>query len=110
MGSRGSKSSSAGYSSFESLIKKREGFKNNITFGTGVDISNKVGNKISSLTSYKISDLGKATSNIKEAIVQVQQGSASKRISQLTDLGFKVVSSTKPGKNKTDIVLVHVRR
>lgn len=109
MGSRGS-SSSRGYSSFENLVNKREKMKYSLTFGTGVDVSNRINSKTTSISSYKIGDLGKATSNIKETVAQVQKGSLDKRINQLKELGFRVVSQTKPGNEKTDPVLVYLRR
>ena len=108
MGSRGASSNKI--SNFETLINKREKLQYGITFGTGIDISNRKG-KTTSITSYKIGQLEDVTKNINEAIVQVQQGSYNKRMEQLKNVGFKIVSKTKPDDNeKTTIVLVHIRR
>lgn len=110
-GGRGASSSTGGgYTSFESLTNRRENMKYNLTFGTGVDMTEKSGNSISSITSYKLKDLGRITKNINETVIQSQQGSFDKRISQMKDLGFKVISQTKPSKNKTDIRLAYLRR
>ena len=110
-GGRGASSSkSGGYTSFESLTNKRENMKYNLTFGTGVDMSEKSGNGMSSITSYKLKDLERITKNINETVIQSQQGSFDKRILQMQDLGFKVISQTKPSNNKTDIRLAYLRR
>ena len=108
--SSGRSVSSGGYTSFESLTSKRENMKYNLTFGTGVDMAEKVGSGMSSITSHKLKDLGKITKNINETVIQSQQGSFDKRISQMKNLGFKVISQTKPSENKTDIRLAYLRR
>lgn len=107
-GGRGASSSSS--SSFDKLISKRENLKYSVTFGTGIDIGERNG-KLSSITSYKIGQLESAMKNIDETVIQVQQGSYDKRINQLKDIGFKVISKTTPDNNdKTTIVLAHIRR
>ena len=83
-GSRGANSGST--KPFKTLINKRETLKYGVTFGTGIDISERNG-KLSSITSYKIGQLKEAMANINETIVQVQQGSANKRIQQLKEIG-----------------------
>ena len=108
MGGRGASSSKI--SSFESLINKRENLQYGIEFGTGIDISNKQG-RATSITSYKISQLEDVTRNINEAIVQVQQGSYNRRIEQLENVGFEIVSKTRPNDNeKTTPILIHIKR
>lgn len=110
-GGRGASSSNSGISSFENLINKRENMKYSITFGTGIDVSERLNNNMTSITSYKIKDLDRVMTNIDETVIQVQQGSADKRIEQLNNVGFKVISKTKPDDNsKTSTVLVHIKR
>lgn len=110
-GSRGASSSNNSISSFESLVNKRENMKYSISFGTGIDVSERLNNNMTSRTSYKIKDLDRVMANIDETVVEVQQGSADKRIKQLNNVGFKVISKTKPDDNsKTSIVLVHIKR
>ena len=110
-GGRGSSSNIAGgYSSFSNLVKKREQTKYNLTFGTGIDLSERINQKTTSISSYKMKDLDRITNGINEAVVQVQQGSFEKRLSQLKDLGFKVISKTKPSNNKTDIMLAYIKK
>ena len=109
-GGRGASSSNT-TSSFESLIRKRENMQYSVTFGTGIDVSRRLSNNMTSMSSYKLKDLENVMANIDETVIQVQQGSANKRLQQLKDIGYDVVSQYKPSDNdKTSLVLAHIRR
>lgn len=110
-GGRGASSSNKGISSFESLVNKRNNMKYSVTFGTGIDISERINDKTTSISSYRIGQLENVMRDINETIIQVQQGNFDKRIKQLNDIGFNVISRTKPDDNeKTSIILAHVKR
>lgn len=96
--------------SYEEIISRANDMKYGVIFGTGIDVMKRE-NNLSSITSYKISDLSKAMNNIDETIVRVSQGMYDKRIKALEEIGYEVIAKSKTNNNeKTTPMLVHIKR